>query len=123
MTRRRLSFEKENAQHCIPPKPELLLVVGPNGVLEFFTNRYIRIYVATKLTGLPDTIAADLAAEAYLEMRLPKRAQELYFPGNKQRVETVRLLRPSQEVTRRVELELVRECQTIMEERENASRK
>lgn len=116
------SEEKKDRLLCIPPKPEVLIVCGSCGTLEVYTSRHMRLHVAKRLRGLPDTIEADLAAEAYLEMRLPSWAQELFAPENLQKRDTIRLLTPSQEVERRTRLALVRECRAIMEER-NAKRK
>ena len=108
MARRRLSFEGKDV--CIPPKPEVLIVVGSNGLLEVYTSRYMRVCIAKRLTGLPDTIEAELASEEYLEQRLPQWAREIYYPGHLQKRDTVRLLRPSEEMERRTALEIVREC-------------
>lgn len=114
-----LPFEKKPVppRQEPPPRPEVLVVVGTGGVVEVYVNQRMRCHIAKKLNGLPNTIEAELLSEEYMELRLPRWAQELFAPENLRKSETVRLLRPSEEIERRVRVALVRECREIMEER------
>lgn len=105
-----------NQGRHIPPRPEVLIVVGPGGVVEVYTSRHIPITVAQKLQGLPDTADAELYAEEYLERSLPQWAKEIYLPGNMQTTKTIRLRTPSQDMERRVNLALVRKAAHLHEE-------
>ena len=115
-------MSKETQPPCIPPKPEVLIVVAPGGILEVYTSRWMRVKIVRKLTGLPNTIEAELLAEEFMEQHLPAWAKELYYPGHLQKSTTIQLLTPSKELERRTALALVRECKEIAEEH-NASRK
>ena len=55
-------MSKETQPPCIPPKPEVLIVVAPGGILEVYTSRWMRVKIVRKLTGLPNTIEAELLA-------------------------------------------------------------
>ena len=98
---------------CIPPKPKVLIVVAPKGILEVYTNRHMRILIAKKLRGLPETTEAYLKDEEYLELGLPKWAQGIYYPGLLRATDTIRLRTPAEEADVALRLALVQEARNM----------
>jgi len=90
-----------------PTQREAVLILAHgDGWIEAFAEKHVdvRIEMVPHMT----TSAGEILAEEYVELSLPKRYQDIYWPGNRRAADMMRVVRPSDIVQRDYELDLLR---------------
>jgi hypothetical protein len=93
-------------QH-VAPRPGVLVVLSADGFCEVYATPGVRVHVAERLAAHP---ADEVTAEQYLESQLPAWARELHIPRGLAAARMPRCRTAGQEIERRMELSLAREC-------------
>ena len=86
----------------------VLVVLHPDGWVEIYGEN-LDVCVVTKLDG-GDIPAAEVLAEQYLDLDIPRRFRPLYFPVNLRATGQCETRTPEGELRRLRELRFVREC-------------
>ena len=74
------------------PGEPVLVVLNADGYVEVYAERHIDVHIATR----PDTTSAEgeQLADEYMELCLPTRYREIYWPINLRATEMIRTITP-----------------------------
>lgn len=90
------------------PREAVLLVLNPDGWVEAYAERHVDVHIAIRLHVPPE---GEQLADEYLDLTLPRRFRQVYWPGLLRAADTVRTVTPSDVAWREWELELLHAIQ------------
>ena len=100
-----------------PTQREAVLILAHGyGWLEAFAEKHVdvRIEMVPQVT----TQAGEILAEEYVELSLPRRYRDVYWPGNRRAADMMRVVRPSDIAWREYHVELLRAIQQLGDKQE-----
>ena len=94
----------------------VLILAHGDGWIEVFAEKHfdVRIEIVPYMTTEP----GEIQAEEYVELSLPKRYRDVYWPGNRRAADMMRVVRPTDIVRRDYDLELLRAIQQLGNQQE-----
>jgi hypothetical protein len=100
----------------------VLVVLNPDGFAEVYGPPEVCVYVANRL-DTDGGNAAEVTADEYLDLTLPRPYRELYFPRNLRASGIVEHRTAADELDRRAALAIVQGLAEMRKERNESERK
>lgn len=100
-----------------PTQREAVLVLAHgDGWLEAFAEKHVDVRI--EMVPYMTTQAGEILAEEYVELSVPKRYRDVYWPNLRRAADMMRVVRPSDIAWREYDLELLRAIQQLGNQQE-----
>ncbi len=94
-----------NISTCPTQREAVLILAYGDGWIEAFAEKHVDVRI--EIVPCMTTPAGAILAEEYVELSLPKKYRDIYWPGNRRAAEMMRVVRPSDIARRDFELDVL----------------
>ena len=104
-----------------PKRKKVLVLLNSDGFVECFANKDVDIHILNKPHA--STPAAEVLAEEYVELTIPRSYREVYWPSYRRAVEQVRKTTPEDIMRRKYDVELLRAILALGDDRKGGRKR